>query len=142
MVSPHHAANVKAESMLQLTLTSLQIDDLKQLLQERERELKATLSAELHIEDPDYLSITARQDSDWTTADVDADTLIASAERHSTALEDTMAALEKIADGRYGVCESCGEAIGFARLLAYLSARRCLSCQQSEETRSGVNPLP
>ena len=128
--------------MLQLTLTSVQIDDLKQLLEERERALKATLSAELHIEDPDYLSITARQDSDWTTADVDADTLIASAERHSTALADTMAALEKIADGRYGVCETCGEAVGYARLLAYPSARRCLACQKSEEARSGVNPIP
>ena len=128
--------------MSQLTLTSVQIDDLKQLLEERERALKATLSAELHIEDPDYVSITARQDSDWTTADVDADTLIASAERHSTALADTTAALEKIADGRYGVCETCGEAVGYARLLAYPSARRCLACQKSKEARSGANPIP
>ena len=128
--------------MAQFALTSGQIDDLKQLLEERERQLKATLNAELHVEDPVHASITARSDADWTTADVDADTLIASAERHSTALADTNAALEKVADGRYGVCETCGEAIGYARLLAYPSARRCLACQKSEEARSGVNPIP
>ena len=128
--------------MAQFALTSGQIDDLKQLLEERERQLKATLNAELHVEDPVHASITTRSDADWTTADVDADTLIASAERHSTALADTSAALEKVADGRYGVCETCGEAIGYARLLAYPSARRCLACQKSEEARSGVNPIP
>ncbi len=128
--------------MAQFALTSGQIDDLKLLLQERERQLKATLNAELHIEDPAHASITTDSDADWTTADVDADTLIASAERHSTALADTTAALEKVADGRYGVCESCGEAIGYARLLAYPSARRCLACQRSEEARSGVNTIP
>ena len=128
--------------MAQFALTPGQIDDLKLLLQERERQLTATLNTELHVEDSAHASITASSDADWTTADVDADTLIASAERHSTALADTNAALEKVADGRYGVCETCGEAIGYARLLAYPSARRCLACQKSEEARSGVNPIP
>ena len=128
--------------MAQFALTPGQIDDLKLLLQERERQLTATLNTELHVEDSAHASITASSDADWTTADVDADTLIASAERHSTALADTNAALEKVADDRYGVCETCGEAIGYARLLAYPSARRCLACQRSEEARSGVNPIP
>ena len=124
--------------MAQFALTSGQIEDLKQLLQERERQLKATLNAELHIEDPTHTSITANSDADWTTADVDADSLIDSAERHSTALADTSAALGKVTDGCYGVCETCGEAIGYARLLAYPSARRCLACQRSAEARSGA----
>ena len=122
--------------MAQFALTSTQIDDLKLLLQDRERQLKATLDAELHVEDPAHASITARSDADWTTADVDADTLIASAERHSTALVDTSDALDKVADGRYGVCESCGQAIGYVRLLAYPSARRCLMCQTAVERRT------
>lgn len=133
----HHVVNVKAEDMAQFALTAGQIDDLKQLLQERDRQLNATLNTELHIEDAAHISITASNDADWTTADVDADTLIASAERHSKALAEISTALEKIADGRYGVCESCGEAIGYARLLAYPSARRCLACQKTAEARSG-----
>jgi DnaK suppressor protein len=127
----------KPADMAQFALTTGQIADLKQLLEERERMLQATLNAELHVEDPSQTSITAGSDADWTTADVDADTLIANAERHSKALTDTIAALEKVADGRYGVCESCGEAIGYPRLLANPSARRCLVCQQAEEARSG-----
>lgn len=123
--------------MAQFALTAVQIADLKQLLEDRERMLQATLNAELHVEDPSQTSITGGSDADWTTADVDADTLIASAERHAKELAETAAALEKVADGRYGVCESCGEAIGYARLLAYPSARRCLTCQQAAEARSG-----
>ena len=127
--------------MAQFALTPGQIDDLTQLLEERERQLKATLNVELHAEDPAHTSITAASDADWTSADVAADTLIASAERHAAALTDVSLALEKVADGRYGVCESCGEAIGYARLLAYPSARRCLACQRSDEARSGANRM-
>ena len=125
--------------MAQFALTSEQIDDLKQLLGERERQLLATLNAELHVEDGTHTAITAGSDADWTTADVEADTLIARAERHSAALADTVSALEKVTDGRYGVCETCGEAIGYARLLAYPSARRCLACQTSAENRASLH---
>ena len=121
--------------MAQTALTSAQVQDLKQLLQERERQLKATLNAELHVDDAAHTSITAGSDADWTTADVDADLMIASAERHAEALADTTAAIEKVANGQYGACESCGVAIGYSRLLAYPSARRCLTCQRGEEAR-------
>ena len=121
--------------MAQTALTPAQIDDLKQLLQERERQLRATLNAELHIDDPEHASITAGSDADWATADLDADLMIASAERHAAALRDTTAALGKMTVAQYGVCERCGEAISYSRLLAYPSARRCLACQRSEEAR-------
>jgi RNA polymerase-binding transcription factor DksA len=91
--------------MARFALTPEQVEDLKQLLEARERQLSATLNAELHVDDPAHASITTSSDADWTNADVDADTLIASAERHSIALADTTAALAKVADGRYGVCE-------------------------------------
>jgi DnaK suppressor protein len=121
--------------MAQFALTSIQVRDLTKMLQDRERQLKATLEADLHFEDPAYTSITAGSDADWTTADVDADALITNAERHAMALADTNVALDKIGDGRYGACESCGEAIGYARLLAYPSARRCLTCQVKFERK-------
>lgn len=121
--------------MAQTALTSAEIDDLKQLLQARQRQLKATLNAELRSDDPEQTAITAGSDGDWTTADVDADLRIASAERHAAALRDTTAALGKMTVAQYGVCERCGEAISYSRLLAYPSARRCLACQRSEEAR-------
>ena len=40
------------------------------------------------------------------------------------------AALERIADGTYGQCDSCGEGIGEARLAAIPEATRCVNCAQ------------
>jgi len=42
------------------------------------------------------------------------------------AVED---ALQRLADGRYGLCADCGEAIDVRRLLAYPAAVRCVTCQ-------------
>jgi RNA polymerase-binding transcription factor DksA len=44
-------------------------------------------------------------------------------------------ALERIADGSYGQCEICGNAIGKNRLMAFPRATLCLSCKQREERR-------
>lgn len=44
-------------------------------------------------------------------------------------------ALAKIDDGTYGVCESCGNAIGKGRLQAFPRATLCVSCKEREERR-------
>ena len=44
-------------------------------------------------------------------------------------------ALARIDAGTYGVCESCGQAIGKARLQAFPRATLCVSCKQREERR-------
>jgi DnaK suppressor protein len=44
-------------------------------------------------------------------------------------------ALSRIAAGTYGVCESCGKAIGKARLQAFPRATLCVECKQREERR-------
>ena len=44
-------------------------------------------------------------------------------------------ALERIDAGTYGVCESCGQPIGKARLQAFPRATLCVSCKQREERR-------
>ena len=44
-------------------------------------------------------------------------------------------ALARIADGSYGMCESCGQPIGKARLQAFPRATLCVSCKQREERR-------
>ncbi|HYH34253.1 MAG TPA: TraR/DksA family transcriptional regulator [Nocardioides sp.] len=44
-------------------------------------------------------------------------------------------ALARIADGTYGVCESCGNPIGKMRLMAFPRATLCLTCKQREERR-------
>lgn len=51
--------------------------------------------------------------------------LIGQAREHLTQIE---AALRRLADGRYGVCERCGLAIGAERLAARPAASTCVRC--------------
>jgi RNA polymerase-binding protein DksA len=44
-------------------------------------------------------------------------------------------ALQRLDDGSYPVCESCGNPIGKARLQAFPRATLCVSCKQREERR-------
>ena len=52
-----------------------------------------------------------------------------------TGLEQNLHALERLEDGTYGVCESCGNPIGKLRLQAYPRATLCLSCKSKQERR-------
>ncbi len=53
---------------------------------------------------------------------------------------DIQAALEKIENGTYGICESCGEEISTARLEAYPTAKLCVNCQRDHEVRTAGRP--
>ena len=44
-------------------------------------------------------------------------------------------AIERMDAGTYGVCESCGQAIGKARLQVFPRATLCVTCEQREERR-------
>jgi RNA polymerase-binding protein DksA len=44
-------------------------------------------------------------------------------------------ALQRIDDGTYGVCESCGQPIGKMRLQAFPRATLCMECKQRQERR-------
>lgn len=50
-------------------------------------------------------------------------------------VRDIMAARDRLAADTYGVCTDCGGAIGYERLLAYPTAKRCIRCQRSYEQR-------
>jgi RNA polymerase-binding transcription factor len=50
-------------------------------------------------------------------------------------LELSERALARMDDGTFGVCESCGQAIGKARLQAFPRATLCVTCKQREERR-------
>ncbi|MCA1782981.1 MAG: TraR/DksA family transcriptional regulator [Dermatophilaceae bacterium] len=50
-------------------------------------------------------------------------------------LDQNRRALQRMDDGSYGVCESCGEPIGKLRLQAAPRATLCLPCKTKEERR-------
>lgn len=45
------------------------------------------------------------------------------------------AALQRIADGTFGVCDECGEAIGLDRLRARPVTTLCIDCKSSQEEK-------
>lgn len=53
------------------------------------------------------------------------DALLAAAGQH---LHDLDEAEQRLADGSYGVCESCGRPIPLARLRVRPTARTCVDC--------------
>ena len=50
-------------------------------------------------------------------------------------LELVQAAIKRIDEGTYGVCESCGKPIGKMRLQAFPRATLCMECKQRQERR-------
>jgi DnaK suppressor protein len=54
---------------------------------------------------------------------------------HRDMLNQTGRALGRIENGTYGVCESCGNPIGKARLQAFPRATMCMTCKQRQERR-------
>lgn len=53
-------------------------------------------------------------------------------------VRDIIAARRRLAAGTYGTCSECGEAIGYQRLLAYPTAKRCIACQRTHEQEQAV----
>jgi RNA polymerase-binding transcription factor len=54
-----------------------------------------------------------------------------------SALEATLAALDRLGDGSYGECATCGEPIGLERLEAMPETSWCVRCQARREQSRG-----
>lgn len=60
---------------------------------------------------------------------------ISLARKSAEVLEQSERALARMDDGTYGICESCGEAIGKLRLQAFPRATLCMQCKKKQERR-------
>jgi DnaK suppressor protein len=68
-----------------------------------------------------------------TSFERDQEIIVVQNEREKLAQIDR--ALARIADGTYGICESCGNPIGKMRAMAFPRATLCMTCKQREERR-------
>ncbi len=55
------------------------------------------------------------------------------------AVQEIDAALQRLVDGKYGVCEACGKRIGSARLRALPATRFCKYCSAQEEAKALIS---
>lgn len=75
---------------------------------------------------------------DWATAEREREIGLRIIERDAALKGEVMVALEKIKDGTYGVCESCGEEIEPERLEAMPITSLCIECKRREEAKQRV----
>ena len=67
------------------------------------------------------------------TDNFELETALNIASGESSWLNEVSDALQRIADGKYGECEGCGESIPKKRLEVFPSARYCVACQERIE---------
>jgi DnaK suppressor protein len=78
---------------------------------------------------------------DGALAEAEFERDVAGAGQARSVLMQIIAAERRLAEGEYGVCVDCGNAIGEARLAAQPAASRCVRCQELAEKRGSGPPL-
>ncbi len=120
-----------------MTLSRAHVAELAAQLDRRHQSLLEEVRDELeHSENQQYIELIGRVPpdvGDQSVGDALADLNLAIIDRHVRELRDIDAAKLRIAAGNYGVCIDCGESIGYERLRAYPTAKRCRPCQQKRE---------
>ena len=106
-----------------------QNDIVRQKLEQRRDKLQQKIAEIDNAERVETAQGQTDNAHEWENADIRAD-LAAEAERQ---LEAVQAALVRLAEGSYGVCESCGKPIGAKRLEVLSDAVRCVACAEVEE---------
>ncbi len=64
------------------------------------------------------------------------------ARRHGEAMRAIDDALVRIKEPYFGICTDCGDDIGIARLMAFPTATRCVSCQGMREKTYAHGAIP
>ncbi len=126
-------------------LTSIQSQALKEILDRRYGVLLERVRDELEASgERSYIELAGRvtDTADESAADLIADTGAAIVDRHVQELRDIEAALRRMGEGGFGECSDCGDDIGFERLQAYPTAKRCLRCQGQRERTHAHEPVP
>ncbi|MGZ3181318.1 MAG: TraR/DksA family transcriptional regulator [Telluria sp.] len=113
-----------------------QLDALRRSLEQREAELRAQAAGD-PVRGSGDLPVSEVETSpvDKATNRLLNDLALEAAGQHATQLGLVRTALAKMAEGAYGLCESCGQDIGFARLQARPEAALCIACQARAEKR-------
>ena len=70
---------------------------------------------------------------DFTSAELERDGTLRMADRERQLLTKIQSAINRIQDGEYGTCETCGAPITYRRLLARPVATQCIDCKTAAE---------
>jgi len=71
--------------------------------------------------------------ADRATAESDRSFTLRIRDRERRLIRKIQAALQRIEDGSFGICEECGEEIGVPRLKARPVTKLCINCKSKQE---------
>jgi RNA polymerase-binding protein DksA len=117
-------------------LTDEELAQLKARLQQRYLELREEVRGELERSgDQHYVDLagSVADPGDDSVADMLLDLNAAIVDRQVREMREVEATLKRLAGLNFGDCIECGGEIGFARLMAYPTAQRCIRCQELHE---------
>jgi len=121
-------------------LTGAQRGTLAKQLEARRKVLRTELQDKLNTQDnPALLGLRNRMEEtdDWAVADLETALDVAEVSRDAAEIREVEAALARMADGTFGECLACGQAIPYLRLVASPSAPLCIACQEKLEATLG-----
>ena len=113
-------------------LQNKQLDSLQAAMRARQTQLREEIRQALIKSDSEhYLQIadSVRELEDESFADLIVDVGLAEIDRDLDELRAIDAALLRMAEGSYGVCEACDRPIDVKRLNLTPQALRCIDCQ-------------
>ena len=105
---------------------------LAPMLEDKRRRLQAELDVLTAVpRDPMAAVSFGKRIGDGTTEAVDRLNKVGAANSIAATLADVERAIAKLADGTYGLCDHCGEAISPERLEAIPWAPLCIRCARA-----------
>ena len=129
-------ASEKPLTQDQIALFTQRIDTRKKLLLDEIRQVLARSRDEYYVD----LIGGAGDSGDAAAASLLRDITEAEVIRDIGEVRDIVAAEDRIAAGKYGLCTDCGEPVRYKRLDAYPTAKRCFTCQVRRERLLAPSP--
>lgn len=110
-------------------MTKTELDKFKKVLEQQLHDLQADFGRELQ-----NMGTPALADvNDQASLESERSFELRIKDRERKLIGKVQEALKKVTDGTYGVCESCGEAIGSKRLMARPVTSLCINCKAEME---------
>ncbi len=98
-------------------------DQLEELLSQADDTVTGMTAPKENFPDP----------TDRASLEADRNFMLRIRDRESKLIKKIKKALERIEDGTFGICESCGEDISIKRLKARPVTTQCIDCKTKEE---------
>jgi DnaK suppressor protein len=120
----------------EMSMDKVKIEEFRQLLQEQMDQLLR--DAEKTVSDMNDEKTNFPDPTDRASLESDRNFELRIRDRERKLINKIREAIERLDEGEYGICESCGEEIGEARLRARPVTTLCIECKTEQERQEKI----